>query len=434
MTRIGKSIRAHPMRLELMQEIHARPYESIEAPEYGSHLAMVIGENQTEDVLTHLSKLFEHFDSQPPDAGTKFYSGSLGPFRLRWEQHTEFCTYTFFCRENSKHPFSDPIIKIIPDKWFKELPGEAIAAVHFAIESDETPEKNFQELSALFDGNPIIGALVSGDAARVWSDLRIHEDGFSRILVRDHSLSPLQGGRLLQRLLEINCYRLLALLALPLAREDTPHIHRMELALKKVTEKLSQNASSSEAKGLLDELSGLASELEEIGARTSYRFSATQAYFDIVQSRLQEIRQKRIQGLQTFSEFLERRLVPGVNYCFSTRDRLDNLSERMSRVGSLIRARVEVQIEEQNRDLLASMNHRAKMQFRLQRIVEGLSVVAITYYLLGLIKYGLEGIAATGSPINTHISAGIILPIILILVWLALYRARRSVETEPEEE
>ncbi len=425
---VGQNIRAHPRRSELIEEVHARPFEPMIAPEQGSHIAMIIDGTDEKTIFAHLSDLCHHHGVKAPEFGSKFYSVDLGPYRIRWEYHSEFCTYTFITNKNYENPFSNPVIDMVPEDWISELPGEIIAAVHFAIDPKEENARNQENLSALFNGNQIIGALVSGGAAMVWSDLRIHEDGFSRILIHDQNLSALQAGRLVQRILEINSYRLLALLSLPLAREEAPHIQQMEVALGEITKRLVNETSSTDAKGLLDELSKLASGLEEVGARTSYRFSATQAYFDIVNSRLEEIRQERIQGIQTFSEFLERRLVPAVNFCFSTEMRLESLAERMSRVGSLLRTRVEVQIEEQNRDLLTSMNRRAKMQFRLQRLVEGLSIVAVSYYLTGLIKYGLEAISAAGFAINVPIVSGISIPIVVIGVATVLYRARQNVE------
>lgn len=429
MASVGDRIRAHPRRAELVHEVHARPFEPLSAPERGSHVAMMVGEVEDGAPEAHLAELCQRYGAPVPGPGTNFYSQDLEPFRIRWEKHTEFCTYTFVRRGIFREPFTDPILGLVPADWLDTLPGEALAAVHFALEPRAALERSAEELALLFGGNPVVGARVSGGAARAWSDLRIHDDGFSRLLIRDQSLSKPQGGRLVQRLLEINAYRLLALLSLPLAREASPRLHRMDLALGQITERLA-DAPSGEEKELLDELSRLASELEQLSARTSYRFSATRAYFVIVRARLDEIRQQRIQGLQTFAEFLDRRLVPAVDYCFSTRDRLDGLSERMSRVGSLLRARVEVQIEVQNGNLLASMDRRAKMQLRLQRLVEGLSVVAITYYLLGLMKYGLDGIVAAGFAIDTTVVTGAVLPVVLGLVWLALRLARRTAESD----
>jgi len=427
----ARHIRPHPLRDELVLEVHARPFEAMVAPERGSHLAVM---NETVDeqvVLQHVADLCQRYGKPVPPAGAKFYSQDLGPFRLRWEQHTEFSTYTFVRHGAVREPFADPVIGLVPSDWLDDLPGTALAAVHFALEPKDTPERDAEALSLLFGGNSLIGADVAGGAACAWSDLRTHDDGFSRILVRDRSMSAMQAGRLVQRLLEINTYRLVALLSLPVAREVTPRLRYVEAELGALTAKLADEPPGQE-KALLDRLSALASEIEKIGAMTSNRFSGTRAYHDIVQTRLTQIREQRIQGLQTFTEFLERRLLPAVNFCNATAERLDALAARMERVGGLVRARVEVQIEVQNRDLLHSMDRRARLQFRLQRVVEGLSVIAITYYLLGLVAYGLHGVEAFGLHVNTEVAVGIALPIVAALVWFIMHRARRYLSDRDE--
>jgi uncharacterized membrane-anchored protein len=235
---------------------------------------------------------------------------------------------------------------------------------------------------------------------------------------------------LVQRILEINSYRLLALLALPLARDLSPRIREVDAALAKITQTLADtNPTAGEGSGqrvLLEDLSRLASEIEKIGGLTSYRFSAAEAYRDIVRRRLGELRQERIKGLQTFSEFLDRRLAPAMNSVRSTAERIESLSGRLSRVGSLIRARVEVQIEEQNRDLLASLDRRAQIQFRLQRIVEGLSVVAITYYMASMVKFVLTALAEVEVPVSATLGTGISVPVIGGLIWWAMRRAQKA--------
>ena len=427
---VGEHLRAHPQREALAHEVHARPFEPMTAPERGSHVAMIEAADAAPQ--RHVAQLCARYSAPVPEAGANFYSQDLGPFRLRWEHHTEFSTYTFMRRGTFRHPFERPILELVPKDWLAALPGEALGAVHFALEPRTAPERSQEELSMLFYGNQVIGSGMSGGNARAYSDLRLHDDGFSRLLVRDRSLSKLQAGRLVQRLLEINAYRQLTLLALPLARELAPRIHALDVAVGKITAELADSPRGGE-KRLLDDLSERASDLEKVGALASYRFTATRAYFDIVQSRLHEIRQQRIQGLQTFSEFLERRLVPAVNYCFSTAERIERLADRVSRLGSLLRARVQVQMEEQNRDLLASMDRRANLQFRLQRVVEGVSLVAATYYVVGVIDYAVQGLAAFGVPVgNPAVVTALAVPAVAALAWGLLAAVRRSLRSRDE--
>ena len=48
-------------------------------------------------------------------------------------------------------------------------------------------------------------------------------------------------------------------------------------------------------------------------------------------------------------------------------------------------------------NLLGAMNRRQQLQLRLQATVEGLSVAAITYYIVGLVGYAAKGLKEGGA-------------------------------------
>ncbi|MCW8952323.1 MAG: DUF3422 domain-containing protein, partial [Rhodospirillales bacterium] len=423
----------HPFRAVLALELHARPYEPLHAPERLSHIAYVTGETGTGRNHAHLARLCERFGARMPSDDANHFSADMGGFRVRWERHTEFCTYTFFRNEPFGHPFSETAINLVPNDWLADLPGEVLAAAHLAVETAETPVRSIQDLSRLFAGNTVIGSAIAGGAGMAWTDLQVHEDQFSRILVQTGTMNPRQTGRHAQRILEINAYRAMALLALPLAREASPRLQTADRRLADIAARLAQKEGDAKKaepdKAMLDQLSALAADIEEVEAATAYRFGATKAYYGIVQQRLEELRQERITGLQTFSEFLERRMEPAMATCDHTKQRQRDLAERAARLTSLLRARVEVELEEQNRGLLESMNRRALLQLRLQQTVEGLSVVAISYYLVSLVTYALKGMKSAGIPFapDPDIGTGIALPLVIALVWLGVKRLRKAV-------
>ena len=159
----------------------------------------------------------------------------------------------------------------------------------------------------------------------------------------------------------------------------------------------------------------------------SYRLAATKAYYDLVKRRVEEVNEERIAGMQPPAEYVNRRLIPAMDTCDNVASRFKDISRRIARATDLLRTRVDVTMEEQNRDLLESMDRRAKIQLRLQETVEGLSVVAISYYLTGLILYMAKGIKAFGIPINADIAAGVSFPIVLIAVWFGVKRLRHAI-------
>ncbi len=175
---------------------------------------------------------------------------------------------------------------------------------------------------------------------------------------------------------------------------------------------------------LLAELTTLAAEIEAVAARTSYRFEASRAYYAVIRQRLDQLRQRRIEGLQTFTEFLEARLAPAITTCDSTYKRQHDLADRAARLTGLLRARVEVGLQEQNRRLLESMNRRARLQLRLQETVEGLSVIAIGYYGIGLISYFLKGLEGHGLPIEATYATGLAAPAVVLVAWLGIRRMK----------
>lgn len=433
----------HPLRAAITAELHARTFDPLCAPARVVHIAYLCGERGSGRQRRYLQRLLGHFGQPQPslEAIGQQYSATVADLQLRWERHTEFVTYTFSrCGpfpDDYADPFTHDLLAVLPPVWLRELPGEVVTAVLLALESRDMPQRSPEELSDLFDGNTVIGSAVAGGAGLVWSDLRIHEDGYSRVLVHDLGMTDQQAGRLVKRLLEIKAYRSMALLGLPLAQEISAPLadadRRLATAAAHMVEIDAHNGHPAQApgvdrsppeRGLLADLTALAAEIEAIAARTTSRFDASQAYYQVVRQRLEQLRQKRIQGLQTFSEFLDARLAPAVNTCVTTSAREHDLAERAARLTALLRARVEVRLQEQNRSLLDSMDRRARLQLRLQETVEGLSVVAIGYYGVGLVAYMLKGAAQAGAPFDPVVGTAAAVPLVVGAAWIGLRRVR----------
>jgi uncharacterized membrane-anchored protein len=425
-------LRNHPLRHVLNNELHARPFVALRPPECVSYLALHTGEQSAGSDHTALMRLCERYGVTPPQSGVNHFAQDFGPFRLKWERHTEFVTYAFFRHGGIDEPFRAPVIEEVARDWLDRLPGSVLVAVHVAMLPRDAAPPTPHDLERQFKAETVVGSRVASGAATVFTDYRIHADGFSRLLIRDLSLSEHQGGRLVQRLLEIEAYRMMALLAFPLARETAPEIAHGESDLAEITARLAASDGPAEERGLLDRLVQLAGSLERLRAATSYRFRAARAYHALVERRLQELREERMPGLQTMSEFMERRLLPAMRTCSATEDRLESLSLRVARASELLRTRVDITIAEQNRNLLLSMDRRARLQLLLHEMVEGLSVVAITYYGLGLLGYVVHGLKPLRLGIEDEVFIAASAPVIFAAVWLALrhFRRRRLRQTE----
>lgn len=412
-------------RIKLHNELHARPHELLKMPMQVSQLALLSDSRLVVDELKLIAQLCDRYSVSPPAADARHFSAEFGSFHFTWERHTEFSMYTFFVSMPFDTPFAEPAIKHVAKEWLESLPGEVIAATHLAIEGKDRPHRSLEELSILFASNTVIGAKVAAGSAVVWTDNTIHPDGFARILVHDVDLRRRQAGRLVQRLLEIETYRMMALIPVTIARNYLPELARFDQQLAELTTNNCGLQSHASEQQLLDKLTRLAAEIESIAATTNQRFNASAAYYKIVKMRITELREQRIQGLQMFHEFMEQRLSPAMATCDSVNSNLELLSTRVARASALLRTRVDITLEGQTRDLLASMDKRAKLQLRMQETVEGLSVVVLSYYLLGMTGYALKAIKTLGVPINVEIATGIAIPIVLGAVFVAVRRLRR---------
>jgi uncharacterized membrane-anchored protein len=418
--------REHPLRMSLVNETHARPFLALVAPIRASHLAMVSGESGAAADRAHLVALCERYGVGHPPEGANHFVAVFDGFTLKWERHTEFCTWTFLKSGGFVEPFAEPAIAAAPPEWVAAIPGERLVATHVATlertQSAPAPDLLAKWLHVDF----LAGSAVAGGAASVWTDFRIHADGFGRLVLHDKALGERQAGRLVQRLLEIETYRTMALLALPVARATGPKIGHADRELLVVMDAMAGAGSIAEQRALLDRLTSVSAEIERATGAADYRFGAARAYGDLVDKRIAELREQRIEGLQTYREFMDRRFVPALRTCEATAERLAQMSRRLTRAGALLRTRVDIAVEAQNQDLLASMDRRAHLQLRLQETVEGLSVAAITYYLVGLCGYLFKALDAAGVHLDKDIATGVAIPIVACLVWYGLRRFRKS--------
>ena len=423
----------HPQREILNDEVHARPPEDLANPCRISYLALYSGGLSKEEQRAPVVEFARRFNVAPPTEDSNHYRVDLGRFRLRWELHTEFARYTVIVPEAPTGDiFNRTAIEAVPPEWVASLPGEVLVAAHAALVGQGLGDWDLDAIShRYFDGNPLLGSAIAGGAGTALTDFRIHADGYSRILAENRGMNRWQAGRLMQRLFEIDTYRMLALLTLPVARELAPFLASTERDLASIS-KAMEEAGEADDPRLLDKLTRLQAAIENRHTETDYRFSAARAYYDLVRQRIDELREERIQGLQTFREFTQRRLAPAMSTCQTIATRQDSLSERVARATQLLSTRVEVSRSRQNQEVLDSMNRRVEMQLRLQETVEGLSIAAISYYVVSLVGYAVKGAAAGGFPINPDLVMGLSIPVVIVLIALGVRQVRKSLPIPTE--
>ena len=413
----------HPLRLALASEIHARPFMVLEAPARISHLAI----HTDDSAASHehlLAALCARFGVAAPAAGVQYFFHDFGHFRLKWERHTEFSTFSFVETGDEGGDFQFTALRHVPADWLATLQDSVIVASHIIAERGSPLGIADGRLKRLFPLPPLVGSQVLS-GGEIWTDFQVGPDGFSKFLIRDTDLRESQMGRLVQRLGEIETYLMMALLALPLAREGAILLGRIEEDLTKLGSRMSNLDVDGDAEGLLREISRLDAQVRAQSFRTGYRFSAAQAYYRIVGARIGELREKRIEGVPTIGEFMERRLAPAMDTCLSVAARQEALAARISRSNDMLRTRVNLAQERQTQGVLESLNRSAQRQLQLQQAVEGLSVVAISYYGIGLAGYALKALKGWGLGIPVDQTIGVLLPLIAAATWLGIRRLHK---------
>lgn len=425
-----EALHFHPDRERLFNELHTRPFPVLEVGSSVSQVAILHHGQNAEAEYQHLQSLCERYAVPPPARGSSCYYQGFGGFELRWERHNEFSTYTVIHRADKLEPFAHTALSLLPSTWLSGLTGQIISGQHIDIVPMPAKGNLPDNIRHYFEGHRLISSWVGDNQARLWTAYRIHSDGFGRILIQNNGLNACQTGRLVRRLFELETYRMMVLLAFPMARSVAPEVGSMDKQLATINQKINAINGLEDERSLLGQLSTLAARIEQLIADTNFRFSAARAYYDLVMSRLEDLREQEVAGLQTFNEFLRRRLTPAFRTCESVSEHLDDLSKRIDRASELLRTRVDLTLEAQNQALLQSMNQRSKVQLQLQQAVEGLSVAAISYYLVGLIKYVINSIADMGWLKHPELWIGLSVPVCVFLVWRGVHQLHKGLEKD----
>jgi uncharacterized membrane-anchored protein len=419
-------LRFHTEREALFNELHTRPFPVLATPTRLAQLVLLPDTQQPDAEYQHLLRLCERHAVLPPSSNSSCYYQDFGGFELRWERHTEFSSYTLISQQPQGAPFDQDVLTLLPEHWLQQLPGRLISSNQLEIIPAPANEPAPHELRQHFEGQRLISSLVSDGQARLWSAYRIHSDGHGRVLIHNRGLNPCQTGRLVRTLLEMETYRMMLLLALPQAKAISPQIKAMERQLAASIQQINQIRDLADERHLLSELGSLAARVEQLIAAHNFRFAASRAYHELILNRLAELREQECLGLQTFREFLLRRLTPAWRTCEAAEQDLDDLARRIDRASELLRTRIDLTIETQNQQLMRAMDQRSHTQLRLQQTVEGLSVAAISYYLVGLCKYLAESAKALGLIDSSTLATGLAVPLCATAVWLGMRRLKRS--------
>jgi uncharacterized membrane-anchored protein len=270
----------HPQRAELHNEVDARPPESLSGASTISHVVMRADTAQRARSRVHLANLLRDHHLPPPDELMTHLRVDVASLRPRWEVHTEFVTWTFTTHgaaveRNAALPAS--AINAVPQDWLAGLPGQCLCSLNLRV-LPERGSVSSVHVREMLNEQTLVGSCVAGEQAQLYTDFAIHADGSSRVLLFADELQPRRLGRLVQRLLEIETYRMAALLGLPAARQAGVVLGSAESELADLAQAI-RSADREAEPALLDRLTRLAGQVESQHAATHSRLSASSAYF-----------------------------------------------------------------------------------------------------------------------------------------------------------
>ena len=416
-----------PDRLRLNNEWHARPNISLPHPLRCSHVVALREDRSEADAWHDINRFCQQQDQSGPAQGSRYHVVEIGSCLLKWESHTAATSHTLLVQGNATPPFSETALDFLDQAKRAELLEGMFVGVHVEVLPSPGPEDpaGYELARSLLGSRNLFGGVMSDNTANVWSAFRLDAAGFVRLVIIDRGISERRLARLLQRLLDMEMYRILAMKALPSARAVMSTLDALEPQLQAVMTELASSSDLGSREHALARITDLAAQVEQTASANSSLFASARAYSSIVERRAEEVREEIVSGNQRYTNFLMRALAPAMRTCDAAERRLGELAQRVARSANLLSTMVDIEQSRQNQRVMSSMADNAKRQLRLQQAVEGFSIFAISYYAVGLIKYSLDAAASAGMPVDSKLLTGLAAPAVFALVFLSIRFVRR---------
>jgi uncharacterized membrane-anchored protein len=403
----------HPLREHVVQEMLLRRFPPIVAPAELAQIVRIVDPAERARESAQAAAMPAPGAIEKGAAGRHVAGISENGTAMLWERHNEASTATILSPNG--------VVDDAAHAWIEGLAGHVVRATRITVIQDEAGAAPIIEAARLARDDLVICHI---GRCCLWSDFRIGAEGYGRIIIAANGCAPADLGRIVQRMQELGNYRNLALLGLPMAQQQGARLDQLEARLAELASSIAEGGGQDEA--LLEALSDLSAALAHISAQTAFRMSATRAYAAIVADRLASLEARPIAGHQSLADFNDRRLIPAVRTCANFSERLETLSGRAARVTALLRTRIETCIERQNRDLLASVERGIGLQIQLQHLVEGLSVLAISYYAIGLIAYLVKGAAKALPGLSAEVVTAVAVIPVTLIITIVIARRRHG--------
>lgn len=408
-------IETHPYLPLIDAETHARPVPPLEAPLRIRRVGFFSTNHGADLQALHQQMAALAGGGPGPDGLARQLSFTAGGRRVTWERHNEFATLTWTA------PLTDS------DNWPEGIGLELHRGLPMILATriDLLDGARIAEPALVgFNRQSLAYSRIFDDSAEAATDFVRDADGFTRFEVAIGQSGAHRQGVIVRRLLEIETYRVLALMGLPRARELGGVVTGFENRLRRILKGLAPGDATEDLHDVLAQLHDLSVEVGQAVERTSFRFAATHAYGAVLDERLSRLRERAIGEHTTIQRFTDNRVHPALSTCRAMEKRLATVTEKVQGAIELLEARISLSIQTQNKSLLDSLTDTARSQFRLQQTVEGLSIIAISYYAIGLLGYVYQGLHDV-LPFSKETMVALSVPIVVAITYLAMHRIRR---------
>ncbi|MEM1111279.1 MAG: DUF3422 domain-containing protein [Pseudomonadota bacterium] len=422
-------------RIKLSSEWHARPNISLPHPFRCTHIVGLRDSGSDAEAWEAISEFCELHGQSGPAAGSRYHVVETGSCLLKWECHTEATSHTLLVPGSAQPPFSETALDFLDEAKREDLLANMFVGVHVEVlpaPSNDDPS-GYEMACALLGARPVYGGEMSDKNAVVWSAFRLDAAGFIRLVIIDRGISGHRLSRLLQRLLDMETYRMLAIRALPAARSVMSTVQELEPQIGALMKEMAERGTIESREHALDGITEIASRIEEIATSHSSSFSAARAYSRMVERRIEEVGETVVDGQQRYTNFLLRALSPAMRTCEAAERRVSELAERVARSANLLSTMVNLQQSRSSQGVLKSMADSSQRQLLLQQAVEGFSIFAISYYAVGLLKYFLDSLYASGLGVDSKLLVGWSAPLVFGLVFISVRMVRRRLTAQREE-
>lgn len=419
----------HPQFEAAARATHSRPALPVKAPAEINHSIILAGETDHGADRRRFVDAVESIGWDVIQESTGEVLAVKDRSTMKWERHTEFISLTAVAGQKLGNTETSQAFEATLRELAQDHQPDGDTDVGVLSRTRVLVGMPSDGLTINRGDRPVQRVLVVGDNIQVETTL-LHDstdmvEYRATLLHEDTSpMSPRRVGRFVQRLIEIESYRLIAYLAVPMMQSIGPRVSALEAKVNEIAERAAADPRPHEEAVILTELTNLSAELQSIGSASEFRFAASLAYAAIVDERLESLRENRIEGAQRISTAIKRRLDPAMRSCNALLRRQQKIAERIGYVTELLRTRVDLALQDQNAAVLQSIDQRARAQLRLQQAVEGLSVAAITYYTLGIIYYLVKGAPLEAWGLSKDVVQALFVVPVALLVFYGLRRVR----------